>query len=161
MSDNSYLVIIERMKSVGVLKNDSAVARSLGVTPQALSNYKKRGRMPLTLVLKFANANHVTMDWLLAGEGEPFRKGFEREEPLSCMEVRKSFGGEDGFKKITSYAILDPEEIKYITRLLKLLRSNNNAFVSPLMSSIDAFCNSTTQSSDSDQDIDDPKKNTY
>ena len=41
-----YSDTIERMRWAGKLKNDSAVARVLGVTPQALSNYKKRGRAP-------------------------------------------------------------------------------------------------------------------
>ena len=71
----SYSDIIERMRWAGKLKNDSAVARVLGVTPQALSNYKKRGEMPTDLVLRFANIYGLSVDWLISGEGEMYRPG--------------------------------------------------------------------------------------
>src|SRR5574337_860433 len=71
----SYSEIIERMRWAGKLKNDSAVARVLGVTPQALSNYKKRGEMPTDLVLRFANIYGLSVDWLISGEGEMSKGG--------------------------------------------------------------------------------------
>src|SRR3989304_7419895 len=62
-----YSGIIERMKEAGKLKNESATARVLSVTPQALSNYKKRDRMPSHLVIKFASIYGLSVDWLLTG----------------------------------------------------------------------------------------------
>ena len=76
----NYLEIIDRMRWAGKLKNDSAVARALGVTPQALSNYKKRGEMPTDLVLKFAGIYSLSVDWLISGEGEMY-KTVIRAEP--------------------------------------------------------------------------------
>ncbi len=69
MIEINYSDIIERMKQAGKLKNDSAVARVLGVTPQALSNYKKRGRMPTNLIIRFASLYELSVDWLLTGKG--------------------------------------------------------------------------------------------
>jgi len=71
----NYSDIIERMRWAGKLKNDSAVARVLGVTPQALSNYKKRGEMPTDLVLKFSNIYGLSVDWLISGEGDMQKPG--------------------------------------------------------------------------------------
>jgi len=48
-------------------KNMSSLARLLGVTPQALSNYKKRGEMPSTLILKFAERTGTSVDELVKG----------------------------------------------------------------------------------------------
>src|SRR3972149_11387710 len=62
-----YTGIIGRMKEAGKLKNESAAARVLGVTPQALSNYKKRDRMPSHLVIRFASIYGLSVDWLLTG----------------------------------------------------------------------------------------------
>jgi hypothetical protein len=70
-----YSEIIEKMRWAGKLKNDSAVARRLGVTPQSLSNYKKRGEMPTNLVLKFSNLYRLSMDWLITGEGQVQKPG--------------------------------------------------------------------------------------
>ena len=75
-----YLDIIEKMRWAGKLKNDSAVARVLEVTPQALSNYKKRGEMPTDLVLRFAKLFGLSLDWLIYGEGAMYRPGVEATE---------------------------------------------------------------------------------
>ena len=63
-----YIDCMERMKEAGRLKNDSAVARSLDITPEALSNYKKRDRMPAARVVRFAVVNGISIDWLVTGQ---------------------------------------------------------------------------------------------
>lgn len=73
-----YQEIVERMKKAGNLKNESAVARRLGVTPQALSNYKKRDTMPSGLILKFADMTGVSIDWLVYGGDDMERKDVKR-----------------------------------------------------------------------------------
>ncbi len=75
-----YSDTIERMRWAGKLKNDSAVARRLGVTPQALSNYKKRGELPTDLVLRFSDIFSLSIDWLIRGEGGVYRLGYEPSE---------------------------------------------------------------------------------
>src|SRR4030065_344933 len=88
----SYSDIIERMRWAGKLKNDSAVARVLGVTPQALSNYKKRGEMPTDLVLRFANIYGLSVDWLISGEGEMYKPG---ERGGSCSKTTEQTTEDD------------------------------------------------------------------
>ena len=134
----NYSEITDRMKAAGKLKNDSAVARVLGVTPQALSNYKKRGRMPMNLVLKFADLHNLSMDWLLSGEGEPYRGGFEGEGHLLAMEETKTYGKEE-LRKITSFAQLSADEIIYVGKLLKVLRDGNSATANAAKFSIDGL----------------------
>src|SRR3972149_7949930 len=70
----SYADVIDRMKWAGRLKNDSAVARALDITPQALSNYKKRGEMPSNLIIEFSERFGISIDWLVTGGGEVDRR---------------------------------------------------------------------------------------
>jgi len=137
----SYSDIIERMRWAGKLKNDSAVARVLGVTPQALSNYKKRGEMPTDLVLRFANIYGLSVDWLISGEGEMYRPGkggeFERKGYMMAAEGTSSYGKE--FTRPTDFSSLSPDEIIYVGKLLKILRSQNKSTAAAIKYSVDAF----------------------
>ena len=137
----SYSDIIERMRWAGKLKNDSAVARVLGVTPQALSNYKKRGEMPTDLVLRFANIYGLSVDWLISGEGEMYRPGkggeFERKGYMTAAEETASYGKE--FTRPTDFSSLSPDEIIYVGKLLKILRSQNKSTAAAIKYSVDAF----------------------
>jgi hypothetical protein len=134
----NYTDITERMKMAGKLKNDSAVARVLGVTPQALSNYKKRDRMPMNLVLKFATIHGLSMDWLLTGEGEAYKPGAGGEGFPMVGEEAAPYGKEE-LAKITSFTQLSPDEIIYVGKLLKILRSPHRSTVTATKCSIDAF----------------------
>jgi len=101
----SYCEVIERMKFHGKLKNDSSVARVLGVTPQALCNYKKKGEMPSKLVIKFAHTYDISVDWLISGH-------------LPC----------NAGKNFEAFIVenLTTQEIEYIGKLLKILRAGSN-----------------------------------
>jgi hypothetical protein len=126
----------------GKLKNDSAIARVLDVTPQALSNYKKRGRMPMNLVLKFATKYGLSMDWLLTGQGEPSMAGIEEGAwPMAAEDVPPY--GKEALKKIESFAKLSPDEIIYVGKLLKVMRGPNKSTVAAIKCSIDAFLKAT------------------
>ncbi|MBI5588599.1 MAG: helix-turn-helix domain-containing protein [Deltaproteobacteria bacterium] len=140
----SYAEIIERMRWAGKLKNDSAVARVLGVTPQALSNYKKRGEMPTDLVLRFANIYGLSVDWLISGDGEMYKAGrggeFERKTYMIAAEDTSAYGKE-GYHQRTPGDMggLSPDEIIYVGKLLKILRGTNQSTAAAIKYSVDAF----------------------
>lgn len=133
-----YSDVIERMKSSANLKNDSRVARALGVTPQAISNYKKRGSLPSDLVLKFAVIYNVSVDWLITGEGVAHKAAPKGD---SAKEELASYGVEYGraLSGLTDFAALSPEELIYVGKLLKILRDADKSTVSVLKWSVDAF----------------------
>lgn len=118
-----YREVIERMKLHGKLKNDSAVARALGVTPQALSNYKKRGEMPSNLAIKFAQAYKISVDWLITGEGR-------------CKINEKV----EGFS---------PQEIEYIGKLIKILRGRSEGpIIGAMKQTLDALYSASESMND-------------
>lgn len=157
----NYSDIIERMRWAGKLKNDSAVARVLGVTPQALSNYKKRGEMPTDLVLKFANIYGLSVDWLISGEGEMYRAGtrsseFGRQGFIVAAEETLPYGKEmrEGTHKVVDSSSLSPDEIIYVGKLLKILRGANKSTASAIKYSVDAFLKATEQPEQEAQSVD-------
>ena len=146
----NYSEIIERMRWAGKLKNDSAVARVLGVTPQALSNYKKRGEMPTDLVLRFSNIYGLSVDWLLTGEGEMRKPGMQPVEAgggeyLSAAEETVAYG-KDRSKRGPDLASLSPDELIYVGKLLKILRSPNKSTTAAIKHTVDAFFKTAEQS---------------
>ncbi|MEK6790977.1 MAG: helix-turn-helix domain-containing protein [Deltaproteobacteria bacterium] len=136
----NYLEIIDRMRWAGKLKNDSAVARALGVTPQALSNYKKRGEMPTDLVLKFAGIYSLSVDWLISGEGEMY-KTVIRAEPRQATAGENTFPymREPGPARVPNLSSLTPDEIIYVGKLLKILRGPNKSMATAAKHTIDGL----------------------
>jgi len=141
----SYSELIERMRWAGKLKNDSAVARSLGVTPQALSNYKKRGEMPTDLMLKFAGIYGLSVDWLITGEGEINKNVVKRPEGegksfVSAAEESAPYGRDmPGGARTPSLGSLSADEIIYVGKLLKILRGSNKSAILGLKHFVDAM----------------------
>jgi hypothetical protein len=119
----SYMDVIDRMKCAGRLKNDSAVARALDITPQALSNYKKRGEMPSNLIIEFSERFGISIDWLVTGIGDVYRRVVAAEEGAQ-------YGGKGDS--------IDPEEIIYIGKLLKVIRAEDKSHSSAVKNAIDS-----------------------
>lgn len=154
----SYSEIIERMRWAGKLKNDSAVARVLGVTPQALSNYKKRGEMPTDLVLRFANIYGLSVDWLISGEGEMYKAGargseFEKKTYMIAAEETPHYGRDGGYGKQPDVASLSADEIIYVGKLLKIMRQSNKSTVTAIKYSVDAFLKTTEQTTEDERAV--------
>jgi hypothetical protein len=138
-----YSEIIERMRWAGKLKNDSAVARLLGVTPQALSNYKKRGEMPTDLVLKFADIHGLSVDWLITGQGEMLRQKRPLPERQGLMAAEEGApyhaGPSEAERNIPDLSSLNPDEIIYIGKVLKILRGANKTASTAIKLSVDTL----------------------
>ncbi len=136
-----YLDTIERMRWAGKLKNDSAVARVLGVTPQALSNYKKRGEMPTDLVLRFAEIHALSVDWLISGKGEMYRFGGgpDNDGYFMAAEEAMSYGRASSHSNCDFFGQLDADEIILVGKLLKILRSSDQGLSSALKCTLDTF----------------------
>ncbi len=137
-----YSDVLERMKKSAKLKNDSRLARLLDVTPQALSNYKKRGKVPSDLLIKFAQMQGLSVDWLLSGVGEKYRAVAEGEEVPSVFEEDGAvYGSRQSMtvSGIVNLAALTPDELIYVGRLIKVLRSVDDSNAAVLKWTIDAF----------------------
>lgn len=68
-SGGSVTEILERVAVAVDAKNDAALARSLGVSRQTLSSWRKRGTVPHEAVAVFAADKGFSLDYLLLGKG--------------------------------------------------------------------------------------------
>lgn len=137
----NYSKIFDRMLKAGGLKNGSQLARALGVSPQAVSNYKKRGELPASLIFKFAETYSVSIDWLLNGANTGQRTEFAK--PAYALEADDYYSAERTDKpecpsSINDLMMLTPDEIIYVGRLLKVLRGSEK-YVPAVKVCIDSF----------------------
>lgn len=76
--------VLTRVAAAADVKNDAALARALGVSPQTLSSWRKRGTVPHEAVAAFAADNGFSLDYLLLGKG-PSRR-YDGVIDLQLME---------------------------------------------------------------------------
>ncbi|MBI5826824.1 MAG: helix-turn-helix domain-containing protein [Deltaproteobacteria bacterium] len=137
---SNFSEIIERMFKAGNMRNYSEIAKGLGISPQAISNYKRRGEISPGIILKFAKTFGVSVDWLLTGEGDVYQN-----EYLSSKTTGKLAAYLTGSEKYKIHyasedpAFLEPEEIVCIGKLLKIMRCPRRDAVQAIKLSIDAF----------------------
>lgn len=136
-----YSDVLERMKKSASLKNDSHLARLLGVTPQALSNYKKRSKVPSDLLIKFADMQGLSVDWLLSGEGASSRGGSADGVSSVAAEEAASYGVRPGMEtaSLMNFAEFSTDEVIYVGRLIRVLRNADEANSDVLKWTIDAL----------------------
>jgi len=118
----NYSGTIERMKQAAGLKNNSGIARAIGVSPQALSNYKKKGEIPSDLVVKFAMTLGLSVNWLITGEGGMTRAS-KAVDPAPVVP-----------------SAMNPEERLYAGKLIRILRGKADSSRG-IKNAIDAFLN--------------------
>ena len=126
--------IIERLIQGAKVKNATALAGELGVTPQAISSAKKKGKIPGTWLKFVANTYDISLDWLLYGYPRARRRmrnlepdfilEMEDGEQIHCAVKRYWNGQPGGNQKIksntlkcrTTYNV--SEEIFFLNRRL-------------------------------------------
>lgn len=132
--------LLERMLVAGKLKNYSELARTVGLSPQAISNYKKKDEIPPRLIFKFAETYNISIDWLLTGVGDMYSKMSSSERVCTIALVEKAGGKDNGcYGSAMGLAVLDTEEIVYVGKLLTILRSTGSVAAPAIKTNIDAF----------------------
>lgn len=78
---NDLDAVFARLQQATGARNDSELARALGITPQSVNGARKRGIVPPVWIQSFAEKTGVSCDWLFFGRG-PFRL----DEPISDVQ---------------------------------------------------------------------------
>ncbi|MCO7516932.1 helix-turn-helix domain containing protein [Pseudomonas guariconensis] len=73
MSNKCLPAILGRLKLMTGSSTDAELAKALDVSPQTLSSWKVRERIPYALCIDLALAHGLSLDWLLLGEGAQVR----------------------------------------------------------------------------------------
>lgn len=69
LSSSKSIEILGRLKKITRVKTDSGLSEVLGVSPQTLSSWKGRDRIPYSVCMELASAHGVSLDWLFGGQG--------------------------------------------------------------------------------------------
>ena len=125
-----YEKMVGKMLLAAKLKNASALARALGISPQALSNCKRKESIPTKLVFRFAEKFEVSIDWLIDDKSDELRPRFKKS-----LESGKEYLG--GKEESVEVSVLLYEESEYVGKLLKILRTCDSDAGRVLKKSID------------------------
>ncbi|ASV36148.1 hypothetical protein CI807_08140 [Pseudomonas sp. NS1(2017)] len=73
MHKKSLDAVLERLMTVFSVDSDSELARKLDVNRQTLGSWRSRQSIPYALCISVSEAEGVSLDWLLTGEGTQAR----------------------------------------------------------------------------------------
>ncbi|UUN90353.1 helix-turn-helix domain containing protein [Pseudomonas extremorientalis] len=73
MQKKSLDAVLERLMTVFAVDSDSELARKLDVNRQTLGSWRSRQSIPYALCVNVSEAEGVSLDWLLTGEGTMMR----------------------------------------------------------------------------------------
>lgn len=118
----SASAIIERLIKAAGVKTATALADILGVTPQAVSSAKKKGKIPHTWVQLISERFNISMDLLLHGSTLSHHPKRETESGPSFHHEMKRFwngtSGDDKALQATPLPAHVTEEIFFLSRRL-------------------------------------------
>ena len=116
---NSFIDVINRMQSVSGLKNGSQIAHAVGITPQAMTNYRKRDAVPAKVVVKFSNKYGISVDWLMYGTGDPYLSEMQPRQLNDEEQHRSAMASASAFNDLSKFS---PEELIVIGKFIGIMR---------------------------------------
>lgn len=67
--------VLDRLQQAAGVKSDSALSRMLGINRATLGNWRSRDSVPYSICVDFSVKNRISLNWLLAGQGNMFLYG--------------------------------------------------------------------------------------
>ncbi len=112
--------ILNRLKAALAVGTDKELAETLGIKKATLSNWRTRNSIDFPLVFSFCE--HINIDWLITGRGEP--NNLESTKPSFVVES----GNND---KLLDRVVEQAEEIGRLKeRIAQLEREKNDSLES-------------------------------
>lgn len=110
--------VLSRIAKLSDVYTDADVAEVLGVSPQTLSTWKRRGTIPYERICSFATAKDVSLDYLLLGvSGRSYLGGLD---PMLLEGIGMEF-------EKTAPELLTIHNVGLIyNRVIRLLEPNDN-----------------------------------
>jgi len=89
MQKKSLDAVLERLMTVFAVDSDSELARKLDVNRQTLGSWRSRQSIPYALCVNVSEAEGVSLDWLLTGEGRMLRGDAVGNAELSVISPQE------------------------------------------------------------------------
>lgn len=107
---NTFEPVYERLLLASGAKNDSELARILGVSPQSVNGARKRGEIPPGWVQSYAETSCVSCDWIFFGRGPMRITENDKENPLAQTGLKEMNGQKDITKPLSSLVVDNREQ---------------------------------------------------
>lgn len=91
---NTFEPVYERLLLASGTKNDSELARVLGISPQSVNGARKRGEIPPGWVQSYAEISRVSCDWIFFGRG-PMRFPEDAKEDPSIPSGKEAIDAQE------------------------------------------------------------------
>jgi hypothetical protein len=120
--------IFERLALATHSKTDAALARALGVTPQSVSDARKKNKAPPAWAMVIAEKYQVSLDWLIFGKepefsGDGLAPGQAEKAGKGALEA-KIAGLEAESAALKAALAAKQEALDAYKELLKITRAN-------------------------------------
>lgn len=89
INNSEVNAVLDRLKQVYVVDKDSELAKSLEITPQTLSTWKARDKVPYSICVQISKERNLTLDWLLTGEGQMYKNAPPPEQQLQALTPKE------------------------------------------------------------------------
>jgi hypothetical protein len=122
----TFSEILDKLKNVMGVSTEAAVANELQITPQGLSDFKRRGRIPYERLVKYCLKNSISLDWLFTENFSPAT----RVEFSGVGESQAAYGNRTDACLAEIVSILErdlPSAKKHIHRILVLRKDLKQA----------------------------------
>ena len=115
-------MVLQRVKAIEKLSQDSEVAKLLKVSAGTIASYKQRGYVPLDKIEDYGRRRGVSMEWLVNGNGPVYVRDMVTE-PGAIYQVATN---QDAVYRIAAKVAdclvnsklkLSPEKIEKIVRM--------------------------------------------
>lgn len=113
MSMNEAEVIITRLKQIFSITSDSALCKVLKVSPQTLSSWKLRNKIPYANCVEIGYQRKISLDWLLTGRGDMYLSDAQSEAECTHCEFHTEMTIQE-HKWLEVFRSLSPETQKNI-----------------------------------------------
>lgn len=122
MSTHVLASVLARLKLLTATESDAELSRALAISPQTLSSWKVRDRVPYSLCIDVARQYACSLDWLLLGEPEHHRPRLEEDGWESDMLERlRTLSLAD--RQAVLLLVEDKQRIQQLERQLNALTS--------------------------------------
>ncbi|HFH0413755.1 TPA: helix-turn-helix domain-containing protein [Salmonella enterica subsp. diarizonae serovar 61:i:z] len=116
MSIKESEVVLARLKQVFSVSSDVALCEALSVSPQTLSSWKSRNKIPYANCVDVSTQRNVSLDWLLTGRGTMYITS-NQAESRDCSQCAQQAPDEMTVREkklLELFRVLSPEEQKNI-----------------------------------------------
>jgi Bacteriophage CI repressor helix-turn-helix domain. len=119
MEDANTTRLLSRMQQATNTSNDSSLAQALELSPQSVSDARRKNKVPPAWAINIAKKYQVSLDWLFFGIGTMEIMEAEPGQQVGCAQCVKLYGKLDSLHERLHSAMEENGNLREETGKLK------------------------------------------